>query len=92
MAYLEQRHEIDKENLIEISYNELSEQPMNCIENIYRTLKIGDFTEVKTNFQKYLDNQKNYKKNTFNPVPSELKNQINNRWAFAFEAWDYEMN
>ena len=92
MAYLEQRHEIGKENLIEISYTELSEQPMNCIENIYKKLEIGQFKEVKNNFETYLDHQKNYKKNAFNPIPNHLKNQINKRWAFAFEAWSYEMN
>ena len=92
MAYLEQRSEIGKENLIEISYTEISEQPLNCIENIYKRLKIDGFTEVGNNFETYLKNQKNYKKNTFKPVPSEVKNQINKRWAFAFEAWNYEMN
>lgn len=92
LAYLEQKQGIDEEHLIEISYEKLSKNPMECMDEIYTKLKLGEFSDVKDKFETYLKKQKNYKKNTFKPIDSTIKKQLNNRWNFAFEAWNYQTN
>ena len=92
LAYLEQKQGIDEKHLIEISFEELSNNPMECMKEIYTKLDIGTFSEVNDSFESYLNKQKNYKKNAFKPLDPMIKKQINNRWKFAFEAWDYQMN
>lgn len=92
LAYIEQKQEIDENHIIEISYDELSNNPMGCMKEIYTKLDIGAFNEVNDKFRTYLNKQTNYKKNTFKPINSNIKNQINNRWKFAFDLWNYQMN
>ena len=74
------------------SFEELSNNPMECMKEIYTKLDIGTFSDVNDTFESYLNKQKNYKKNAFKPLDPIIKKQINNRWKFAFEAWDYQMN
>jgi len=92
LAYLKQKKEIGQEHIIEISYDDLSSNPMGCMREIYTKLNIGDFNEVESHFESYLGKQKNYKKNTFKPIEPNTKKQINKRWEFAFETWNYRMN
>ena len=92
LAYLQQKEELDENHLIEISYDELSSTPMECMEKIYERLDLGEFKKVQPYFETYLNKQKGYKKNTFTPIDSSLKKQINERWKFAFEVWNYQMN
>ena len=92
LAYLQQKEELDENHLIEISYDELSSKPMECMEKIYERLDLGEFKSVQPQFETYLNKQKGYKKNTFKPIDLSLKKQINERWKFAFEVWNYQMN
>ena len=92
LAYLQQKEELDENHLIEISYDELSSKPMECMEKIYERLDLGEFKKVQPYFETYLNKQKGYKKNTFTPIDPSLKKQINERWKFAFEVWNYQMN
>ena len=91
-AYLEQKKSIDKSNILEVSYDDLSKNPMECLNDIYTKLDLGNFSEVKSSFENYLSKQKNYKKNKFVTMDDKLKDQINKRWEFAFNTWDYQMN
>mgnify|MGYP000079348540 FL=1 len=87
--YISDRNEIPKENHIEISYNELSNHPINSIEKIYNHLDLGDFKKVKPNIIKYLSSIKDYKKNKFNTLSEQELIAINERWGFSFEEWSY---
>ena len=91
-AYLDQKKAIGKNNLIEISYDSLIEDPMVCLKNIYEELHLDGFLNVKNHFENYISTQKNYKKNKFVAIDPQIKNQINDRWGFAFKAWNYQMN
>ena len=89
--YLDDKHLIPEDSLYEISFNELEAQPINSLEKMYSKLNISDFNKNKTHFQDYLDTVKSYKKNQLADIPSEVKDQINTRWKFAFENWKYEL-
>lgn len=87
--YLELKRSIPKDQLTEISFNELSKNPLSSLEGIYRTLNIAGFDKIKPSFENYIKDQKNYKKNKFNELPEALKSKLKDRWGFAFKAWNY---
>ena len=89
--YLDDRHLISEDSLYEISFNELETQPIKSLEKIYFKLNISDFNKNKTHFQTYLETVKSYKKNQLADIPSEVIDQINSRWKFAFKHWKYEL-
>jgi len=89
--YLDDKHLIPEDSLYEISFNELETQPINSLEKMYSELNISDFNKNKTHFKTYLETVKSYKKNQLVDIPSEVKDQINTRWKFAFESWKYEI-
>jgi hypothetical protein len=89
-TYLAQRELIPAQDLVEIRYEDLDEQPMECLEKIYGQLELGDFEAQRPAFQDYLDSLGRYEKNAFE-VPDDIVRQVNAHWGFAFEAWGYDM-
>ena len=87
--YLELKHLIPKEQLTEISFNELSNKPLSSLERIYQELQIDGFEKIKPIFESYIHDQKNYRKNKFIELPQDLKSKLKDRWGFAFKAWNY---
>lgn len=87
--YLELRACIPEGQLSEVSYANLSQDPMSTMKNIYTELNLGDFAKIKPIFESYINSQKNYRKNKFKDLPNDLKKRLTKRWGFAFKAWDY---
>lgn len=88
-AYIEQRALIPATNLVEIRYETLDEQPMQCLEKIYSQLQLGDYQQVKPRFEKYLESLGTFEKNQFQ-FPDDTINKVNEHWGFALEEWGYE--
>lgn len=88
-TYLEQREMIPTQDLVEIKYETLDENPMQCLESIYTQLDLGDFASVQPQFQAYLDSLGTFEKNKFE-FPDDTINKVNEHWGFAFDAWGYE--
>ncbi len=88
-SYLNHRSLIPKENLVEIGYDELSENPIPTLEKVYQEVSLDGFESVKPALMKYLESQKNYKRNRFNELSKEQLKEINTRWKFAFDEWNY---
>jgi len=90
--YLTDKHLIPENALYEISFTELEAEPIESLNKMYSKLNISGFNKNKQNFEAYLSTVKDYKKNKLVEIPSDIKSQINNRWKFAFERWDYKLN
>lgn len=88
--YVEERNLIPKENLIEISFTELEDEPMETIEKVYRHLGFTSFETAKEEMQRYIDEVNDYKKNRFPDLEPHQIAAINERWDFAFKTWGYE--
>lgn len=88
--YLKDRNLIPPRNLIEISYDELDENPMEVMRRIYIRLNFWPFARVRGRLNRYLVTLKNYQKNKYQMSPGDLEN-VNRNWAFAFEEWGYPM-
>jgi hypothetical protein len=89
--YLTERHLIPKQNLFEIAYHDLEAQPMKVIAEMYQNLNISNYKNAEKDIQVYLDTVKQYEKNNFNNLSASTINDINTRWKFAFETWNYGM-
>lgn len=89
--FMEDYNKIPEANRIEISYDDLSNQPLETMENIYNTISLGDYQEVKPSLESYLQKEKNYKRNKFTEIRPDLLKQINERWKFVFDHYGYEM-
>ena len=76
-------------HLIEIRYEDLDAHPMARLEEIYKTLGLGDFEAVRPLLDRYLESLGSYEKNRFE-YPPEVINTVNDNWGFAFEAFGYE--
>lgn len=89
-TYLETRDQIPKRNLIEISYAELDENPLTVMCRIYGQLNFWPFARVRGRLRRYLSSLEGYKKNRYQLSPADVQ-KVNERWTFAFDEWDYEM-
>jgi hypothetical protein len=87
--YLEERSLIPPGHLIEIRYEDLDARPMSKLEEIYKTLELGDFECVRPLLDRYLESLGSYEKNRFE-FPPEVVETVNDNWGFAFEAFGYE--
>ena len=90
--YLEYRSLIPENQLYEISYSSLDEEPINELRKIYNKLDLGNFSEVEKDFNSYLESVKNFKKNKPIEIPDHILKRINKEWKFAFDEWGYSMN
>lgn len=88
--YVNEADLIPEGNLVEISFEELDQQPLETMEKIYNDLNIGQFDQAKPHMQDYLSKVSNYKKNNFPHLDDEYIQRINTEWDFAFQNWNYE--
>jgi omega-hydroxy-beta-dihydromenaquinone-9 sulfotransferase len=87
--FLEEKHLIPKENLIEIRYEDFIKDPMKTLETIYADLDLKGFKKSKPAFQRYLDRHANYKRNE-RKIDDQTKEKIYSEWKFAFKAFGYK--
>ena len=73
-----------------IAYKELTADPVETLQKIYQTLELDGFDAVKSVFQEHADSQREYKKNKFAEMDSELKTKIADRWKRYFDQFGYE--
>ena len=90
--YLEFRDLIPKDQLTEVAYADLDNQPLEEMKRMYEHLKLGDYNAVEPAFKEYLDSVKNFKKNKPIVIPEHILQRIHTDWKFAFDEWGYPMN
>lgn len=86
--YIEEHTMIPEGNLIEVSYESLERDPMAQLSDIYRTLDIPGFSEIKHGLESYLSSTRKYKKNAYVMEP-EMAARVQREWGFALEHWKY---
>jgi hypothetical protein len=91
--YDKARRQVPKGNLAEVSYEELTADPVGTIGSIYSTLGIDGYDEhVKAHVAAAVERPtvKGHKVNEFNQLPPELKEIVSKRWAAYTDAWGYK--
>jgi len=87
--FLEQKHLIPKQNLIELKFEDFIKEPMKTVEIIYSKLDIPGFKNAKPAFEKYVKKHENYKKN-HHKFDEEIKDKVSKEWDFAFKEFGYK--
>ncbi|MBW2270493.1 MAG: sulfotransferase [Deltaproteobacteria bacterium] len=87
--YLDERKLLGDDRLVEIRYEDLVEHPIEELQKIYAALELGEFDRVRPIFEAYLATIADYETNEFD-FPDEIVAAVNERWAFAFDAFGYE--
>ncbi|MGL1887934.1 MAG: sulfotransferase [Reichenbachiella sp.] len=88
--YFDQRSLIPQENLIELKFEDLEDNPHVHLANIYKQFEINSYQNVKGLIENYLMEHKNYTKNSYSISQVEL-DRIKNEWDFAFKKLGYEI-
>ncbi|GIV35144.1 MAG: sulfotransferase family protein [Chitinophagales bacterium] len=89
-AYLRDRNLIPKNQLVEVSYEEFAENPVDTIRHIYSTLCLPSFERALPSIEKHVKEQRNYRTNRHHISP-QIVEKIYARWKFAMDEWDYTL-
>ncbi len=89
--YLAERDLIPKGNLVEIGYQDLSEDWESAVQHIYQQLNIPGYEQALPHFKAYMDTVANYEKNRFKPLEEATKARIKEEWGFSFGEWGYDV-
>jgi hypothetical protein len=82
LAYNEQKKHIPSNQLFELNYNHLNNNPKAIIQNIYQQLEIKDYPDKE--ISSFLNKHKTYNKTEYNPS-AEMLTKIKSNWHFAFK-------
>jgi chorismate mutase len=58
---------------------------------MYKHLNIPNFEQAKPEIEDYINSVNQYEKNNSNNLDAKIIQDINKRWKFAFETWNYNM-
>jgi hypothetical protein len=86
--YFEDAKAIPAEQLIEISYEELKEDRMSVMKEIYDHLDLPDFEGVRDDLQKYVDSLKGYKADDYELEVQE-KDLVYTNLKKTIDLWGY---
>lgn len=87
---IEDIQNIPEEDIIIVKHEEFSKNPIETLEKIYDHLGLKGFEEAKPKFIEYQNGQKGYKPNKLSLDP-RIKKKINERCAFYFDYFGYDM-
>lgn len=88
--YLEERSLIPSHQLVEVTYEDLSGDPMGCLKRIYQELSLPGFAVAEPSFQAYVNSQAEYKRNEYF-LDDETVLEVNRSWGFAFAEFGYRL-
>ncbi|MEM9014983.1 MAG: hypothetical protein AAGB02_07730, partial [Pseudomonadota bacterium] len=78
-----------EEELIELRYSELDNDPLAALKKIYSTLGLPGFSEAKEHFASYLASVKSFEKNKFD-YDDGTAELVRGRLGYFIEKWAYD--
>jgi hypothetical protein len=88
-AFEADRQLLADDQLYELRYEDLIEDPADQMRQIYQQLNLGDFEKVEPAVAGHLAEVKNYRTNHYS-LAEETRNQIRNRWNAYFQQYGYD--
>jgi omega-hydroxy-beta-dihydromenaquinone-9 sulfotransferase len=87
-AYLEDRELLDANQLIEMRYEDLVDDPKGQLRTIYDRLELGDFARVEPALDAHLTEVRNYRTNRHS-MNDETRELIRGEWSRYFDEFGY---
>ena len=88
-AYFSQRDVLPKNQLAEVRFESLLENPSGAMQQIYDQLELGDFAPTQPAVESYFEDRKGHKISTSGIAP-EFAEDINHHWREYMDAFGYE--
>jgi hypothetical protein len=88
-AYFEERHLIPPERFHEMSYDELTSDPVAALRRTYEKLGLPEFSVFEPKLREYVASLADYKRNRFAELPLEQRDRVVREWQRCFEEWGY---
>jgi hypothetical protein len=89
-AYLAERDLIPPGHLHELHFEELEQDMLGQVREIYAQLSLDGFAAVEPKLRRYIEAMSGYQKNPHQPLPDELKQRLARAWQPMFDAFGYE--
>jgi len=89
-AYLAERELIPPGHLHELSFEDLEQDMVGQVREIYEHLSLGSFAAVEPKLRQYVESMAGYQKNPHQPLPDDVKQRLFTAWQPMFEAFGYE--
>jgi len=87
--YFEQKKLISSGNLIEVSFEQLEDNAMSILENIYEKLNLKGFERAQPKFYNYLDSMRAYKKNKY-IIKKKMLDKLLIECDFTMKKYNYK--
>ena len=78
-----------EDQIYELRYEDLVENPHEQLRDIYEQLGLGDFSRTEPAILEHLAEVKNYRPNKYD-LPDEKRDAICERWGDYFDCYGYE--
>jgi hypothetical protein len=89
-AYLEDRLLLRADQLVELRYEDLIDDPKAQLRLIYERLQLGDFGRVGPALDEHLAEVQNYRTNRHRDMDDVTRQMIRDQWSRYFEEFGYE--
>ncbi len=90
--YFRESAQLPADQFLDVSYEELDQQPRRLIERIFHHFNFEGYESYKPLLEKHLAHIGHYKKNRYSPVAEPWLSRIKREWGFAFDKWNYPLN
>ncbi|TWU27817.1 sulfotransferase family protein [Bythopirellula polymerisocia] len=87
-AYEEDRQRLAENQIVELRYEDLVQDPHTCVRKLYAELELGEFASVEPALNEHLAAVKNYHPNHYE-IADEKRAMVRERWAGYFEKYGY---
>ena len=87
-AFERDRQRLDQDQIVELRYEDLVQNPLECMRKLYTELDLGDFTLVESAMQTHLASVKSYRPNRYQ-LTSEQRDRVAHRWKGYLDRYGY---
>ena len=88
-VFFEERQLVPRQQFCDIQYEDLEQNPMTQVQQMYEQLNLPGFHNAKQPIQQYIDSLGTYSKNRYPEMPPVLRQNIAEAWRRSFEIWGY---
>ena len=86
--FFQHKNLIPPQNFVEIKYEDFIGNELDEMKRIYQHLNLPGFEQVKPKFQEFIEQNSNYKTNSY-LFDKQMIAKIYNAWKFTIDQWQY---
>ena len=89
-TFFDEQKTLGEDSFYEICFEDFEKDPIDILKEMYSALKLDGFDEALSGFERYRNDNRDYKKNEFD-YPARLIRKVNEHLGFYFEHYGYKM-